>query len=349
MKKTLTKITAATLAVLTVLFTFCFTSFAAEEKGGARVYNHGKTYYYEEISDAWAKAIKLTGHVEITLYEDWKADEKGYFGKGDGFADGSIYISGRQDDLVINLNGYKIDRGLTEAKKYGYVIFIRNSKNIIITDFSRSGRSNITGGNSKGDAGAIMIVGSCVVFKSIQITNNVCANRGGALDIVSGTSVNGKIKSDVQVMNCRITDNKAKTGGAVFVDSENTLRVFDSVITNNKAVNDAGIHTEVGLLARANIYLGGTVTIADNIAEKDGTGLTLDESFFTKAYVKYEDGRPLRDNSRIVILSKTGDKTLRITADSDKTYIGCYEYENDSYEIVAKGSGDSQYLDIKKI
>lgn len=347
MKKSFVKITATALAILTVLFTFCFTSFASEQ-GGADVCVDGKTAHYDNIADAWRAVAVESGTAKITLLEDWKADENGSFGEGEGFSNGGLYINSRYGSLTIELNGYSIDRGLKEAKICGYVLYIRNSKTIYITNSSNKGESRITGANSIDAVGAIGVTGSTVHINNISIINNKTDSKGGALLITSGPSMNGDIEADVRISGCTIMGNKAKTGGAIYLDCGGTVRIYNTIITKNEAEADAGIHAEVTIFDVSYIYLGGTVIIADNIAEKDGTGLTLDESFLTKAYVRYDKKMPLNEASRIVILSKTGDKTLRITADSSNHYFDCYEYENDSYKIVKKGSGNDKYLDIKK-
>lgn len=347
MKTTITKITATVLAILTVLFTFCITSFAAEG-GGADVCIDGKTSHYDDIAQAWQAVATSKGTAEITLQEDWKADENGSFGEGDGFYGGGLYVYCRSGDLTVDLNGYSIDRGLTEAKEGGYVFHIRNSTTVYITNKSGKNTSTVTGANAIDCAGAFSVIGSTVHISNINITNNVSDYKGGAMFIMTGPSFAGDLKAEVSITGCNITGNKAKTGGAIFVYEGCTLRIYDTVITKNEAAYDAGIHAEVTAFDVCYVYLGGTVVIADNIAENDGTGLTLDESFLTKAYVRYDKKMPLNEDSRIVVLSKTGDKTLRITADSSKSYIGCYTYENDSYKIVEKGSGNSKYLDIKK-
>lgn len=348
MKKTLKKTTAATLAVLTILFTFCLTAFAYEKTGGAYVTQNGETTHYDSIAEAWSTAIKSEEAVTVTLCEDWLADEKGSLGEGEGFSKGGIYINSKADDLTLDLNGYKIDRGLKEPTKQGFIFCIKNSSNVTITNLSGRITSAITGANCIDSAGAFSIIGSKVKVSNITITNNTSDYKGGAFFIMNAPSGSGKTEADVTVRNCAITLNKAKTGGAAFVDGGSTLRIYDSMITNNSAVCDGGIHAEVSVFEVSRIILGGTMIIAENNAEKDGTGLTLDESFLTKAYVEYDKKYPLSENSKIVILSKTDDKTLRITANSDKSYIDCYEYENDSYKIIKKGSGSKQYLDIKK-
>lgn len=342
----LTKVTATLIAIIIAVSTFSMVSSAAE-RGGALLHCKTGTYHYYDIEDAWNRAVAYDGYVMIVLKEDWKADEDGNFGTGRGFKDGAISIANRKDRIAINLNGYDIDRGLAEARENGCVFSIYNSNDVTL--LNNTGReSEIKGGNNIGNAGAIKVVASNLEVRNVVITGNKTAEKGGAFFITKTTINNNEIRSSVLIDYCKINGNEAKSGGAAYLYQANELHILDTEITGNKAVVDAGIHTEVSGLSVSTIILGGKMIIADNIAEQDGTGLMLDENFFRKVYVKYNAGRPLRAGSRIVILSKTDDNTLRITDDADDNYIDCYEYENDSYEIVAKGSGDSKYLDIKK-
>lgn len=351
MKKTkaFTRFTATLLAILTVLFTFCIGANAAEQKGGAEVWNGYGYDYYANTADAWNKVAASKESTKIRLLGDWIADENGSFGTGVGFDNGVIALEKREAKLILDLNGFKIDRALKERIIDGRVFSFINCADIVIKDDSGYATGLITGGNSNGNGGAISILSTKLTLKNINIVENTSGFRGGALYIFNNLAGKSMRNSDVTIDNCVITANKTfGTGGGIYQGTNTTLRIYDSSITNNYAAYDAGIHTEVMILDACTIILGGKVKIADNYSENDGTGLTLDESFFRKVYVEYDKNRPLDNESEIVILSKTDDKTLRITDNSSDNHIGCYSYENDSYKIVAKGSGNGKYLDIKK-
>lgn len=348
-KMTATKrLTATFLAILTIFFTFSMGAFALGETGGAKVVIGTEESHYDSISDAWNAVASSKEKATITLYEDWTADENGNLGTGKGFRGGAIFLSSREAKVTIDLNGFKIDRALTEKRANGSLFIFELSEDILITDKSEAKTGTLTGGNNSGNGGAAQILGSKVKLENITVSNNKSSSRGGAFYIKTCDNGRKAFSSKVVVDNCVITENKATTGGAIYLNKINSLYVYDSVVTNNKAIYDGGIHTEVLLLDVSCITLGGKVIIADNIAEEDGVGLTLDESFIRKVYVRYDKKRPLDKESRIVILGKTDDKTLRITDDAKDNYIECYEYENDDYKIIAKGSGNSKYLDIKK-
>lgn len=349
MKTTFRKITATSLAVLTAAFTFCFTSFAAEKPSGADVYIGEHVFQFDEIDKAWQKAAEADTSSKLVLNEDWKADENGSFGTGKYFSDGYMFLFDKRAPMTIDLNGYKIDRGLKEAKNGGRIFDLQLCKSITFTDSSEAKTGTITGGNNLNSGGAFSIYGSKVNFENITVSGNASASKGGAFFIKVHSTEDFDDRAVVTFDNCKLTGNNARTGGAVYLDVKSDLFIFDTEITGNTAINDAGIHTELNWFFKSEITLGGKVIIADNKAEREGTGLMLDECLIDKMVIGFSKERPLSDDSRIVILSKTEDRTLRITKDSDDNNIGCFTYENGKYEIVAKGSGNNQYLDIKKV
>lgn len=350
MKKTsvFTKITATAMAAIMMMLTCCIASFAAEAKGGADLYIDSKIIHFDDISEAWKTALSSKKEAKIILQQDWIADENGAFGTGDHFPSGALGILSKHQDFTLDLNGYKVDRGLQNKKSNGCVFDIDNCTGVTITDTSEAQTGVITGGFNENKGGAFSIIGSTLTVSNITIKGNKTTSRGGAFWIEKLEFEDETVASTVTLDNCTVTQNQAKTGGAVYIETSNRIRIYDTTVTNNSADADGGIHTEVFGIVRASLVLGGKVIIADNETKSDGTGLMLDESFFTKVVISYNSSRPLAQGSRIVILSKTDDDTLRITNDSKSTNIDCFEYENDKYEIIEKGSGDEQYLDIKK-
>lgn len=337
------KIISIVLAAVIVLAMSCSSSFALASSGGAMLYLGAGREYFADPAEAWSKYAALNEGAAFQLLGNWVADENGSFGEGVGFKDGAICLENKTHGLIFDFNGYSIDRGLENGKENGNVFFVENCKGMVFTNNHKIFTSYIKGGNNTKNGGAFVVTGSELLVHNIDITGNTTSGKGGAFYIEEGDN-----ESVVRIDNCLVSGNKAKTGGAVYLEHSNTLKVLDSDIIGNFAKNDAGIHTEVDGLNTTHIFLCGKVTIADNFAEESGTGLMLDENFFRKVSVSYDATRPLSDASRITILSKTDDNTLRITADSSDTNFDCFEYENDGYRIVEKGSGDSRYLAIAK-
>lgn len=345
------KIISIVLAAVIVLSMSCSSSFALAQSGGAMVYTGaGNGTYYENPSEAWASLASLDEGVAFQLLGDWEADENGSFGEGVGFKDGAMYLKDKREGMIIDLNGYNIDRGLDESRENGFIFQFIGCMGVVMTNNHKMKNSQIRGGNNKNDGGAFDIGGTAISFNNIEFVDNTTEGRGGAFFIREANDTRtGHELSEVEFRNCVISgNNAAKTGGGIFINAKNFIWLFDTSVTGNYAKNDAGIHTEVSGVFSTHIHLGGKVVIADNFAQESGTGLMLDENFIGKVSITYVDDKPLSKESRITILSKTDDDTLRITADSSATNFECFEYENDSYKIVEKGSGDSQYLAIKK-
>lgn len=343
----LKRLTSLILVIFTVISVSCFrmVAFAAEHEGGAAIFSADGVEHFEDPSEAWSKFASSKTSATFQLCEDWKADENGSFGTGNGFLNGAICLSYRQKKMLIDLNGFTVDRGLKETKTDGNVFLFEGCVDAEIR--SSKGIGRIMGGNSDYNGGAIIVRGSKLTINNVEMTGNK-ATKGGALYITEGNSVKATTNSTVILYDCKLTQNEANVGGAVFLEVSNTIKIYDTTITNNYAKRDAGVHTEVSGILSTHIYLAGKVIIADNIAEESGEGLFLDENFFRKVSVSYDSRRPLAEGSRIVIYSPTDDKTLRITADSSEYFLDCYEYENDSYRIITQGSENSRYLAIKK-
>ncbi len=96
-----------------------------------------------EMAAGWTQAINasISGKkkVYITLGANWTATS-GSFGTSTGFADGRIDIKSGSD-IVLNLNGKTINRGLTSATDNGHVIKVNPTSSLEIT-----GTGTITGG-----------------------------------------------------------------------------------------------------------------------------------------------------------------------------------------------------------
>ncbi|MDE6273696.1 MAG: hypothetical protein K2L87_01445, partial [Clostridiales bacterium] len=133
----------------------------------------------------------------VTLYKDWEATYHGSYTtafmsalNGSYFSSGALYIYGSMN-ILLDLNGYKLDRKLTAARSNGFVIYMNSAScKLEITDSSSGNKGMITGGFSTNQAGAIYV-------SSGQLTitgGNITGNRGlyGAVWINS-TATNAKL------------------------------------------------------------------------------------------------------------------------------------------------------------
>lgn len=157
---------------------------------------------YNDFEDGWNYAMELAGdedkmeennydRIVVDLYADWKANSKGEFGSGDGFDNDTIYIP-EDAKITLNLNGYTINRGLTEDIDDGEVMFINDDADVIIN------KGTITGGYSNSEGAGLYIEGGAnVTLNDVNIVGNAVKGDdgagiyiyGGATLIVNGGSI----------------------------------------------------------------------------------------------------------------------------------------------------------------
>nr|MCR4907426.1 hypothetical protein [Lachnospiraceae bacterium] len=145
--------------------------------------------------------------------------------------------------VILDLNGHKIDRNLTEAKTNGQVIMVSGSKSnpasLVIRDSSPGKTGAITGGftsNIQG-AGGIFINYGSVTLESGHITGNACESiGGGAVQIAGGTftMTGGSITGNVANTSGR---NDSECGGAVFFNGDGEVYLKGGSITGNYCQN----------------------------------------------------------------------------------------------------------------
>lgn len=185
--------------------------------------------------------------------------------------------------IVLDLNGFVLDRGLTEKKDDGCVIIVSYGSELTIND-SNPDRDNgkyrggvITGGNNKKVGGGIWINGGKVTMNAGTIAGNYTLTTNGAgVALTEKVGFNGPdlvISKAVFEMNGgTITDNYAYSGGAVSA-SVNSAAIFTGgTITGNLALKKAG-GVYVGS-STTDCRFGGTVQICDNFCYYKGEGNT---------------------------------------------------------------------------
>ncbi|SCW53248.1 hypothetical protein SAMN02910456_01686 [Ruminococcaceae bacterium YRB3002] len=140
--------------------------------------------------------------------------------------------------VVLDLNGHKLNRHLTEPENNGYVLRINGGK-LVIRDSSTEGTGVITGGNNSGDGGGIYVDATArLTLESGTISGNSSNTFGG------GVYVNSS--GYLFQQNGVITDNTARAqGGGVFMTGENYTVSGNANVTGNK--DFAGLASNVFL------------------------------------------------------------------------------------------------------
>ena len=109
----------------------------------------GDVFYRENLANGWEKAVSeattayagnKNAYVKVILEKDWVASAEG-FGTGSGFSSGRIYLPSGAN-IVMDLNGHKIDRNLSEGVLYGQVMQVAGT--LTLTD--SVGGAVVTGG-----------------------------------------------------------------------------------------------------------------------------------------------------------------------------------------------------------
>lgn len=206
--------------------------------------------------------------------------------------EGAIQIPDGKE-IVLDLNGYDLDRGLTKEGKAGHVIQMKGSSKLTVRNSSTRG-SKITGGWSEHGGGINVERNSTCVVEGVSIegnhadygagiwndgnltisgcrvANNSANKQGGGIN-THGTAV---------VKDCTIAKNSAKKqGGGVFNDNDGesagNLTIENCTIESNHTdANGGGVYSDKKLAIN-----GGSETDADKktIVKNNSTG--------------YEDGR----------------------------------------------------------
>ena len=204
---------------------------------------------YDNFEDGWNEAMvhaknSRANRIIVDIYADWNADKEGNFTddwiNGPGFDNDTIYIPDGAR-LTINLNGHTINRGLTEDRNDGEVIFINDDADVIINN------GTITGGYSNSEGGGLYIEGGVnVTLNNVHIVGNKVYNDDGAGIYMYGGS---KLTVNGGSFENNTTDGNNQNryyGGAVYVE-ESTAKFANVVFKNNRCKDDgAAIYSDEG-------------------------------------------------------------------------------------------------------
>lgn len=185
---------------------------------------------------------------------------------------------------TIDLNGFTIDRGLTEATSEGYVIKVEGT--LTVKDSNTGGV--ITGGNNSDYyAGGVYVYGGSFALEGGSISGNTNSHKsgyGGGVYLGNNASGNG---STFNMSGGSITGNSASNGGGVY--NSGTFHMTGGSIAGNTAACGGGVYHSGGALT-------GTI------------GVTTDSTFSESETLD-------------VAVSKTGDSAYNITADDAAKFV----------------------------
>ena len=250
-----------------------------------------------------------TSYIKVKMNDNWTLAGNE---SGAGFNDGRLYIPANAK-ILLDLNGWALDRNLTTATENGSVLYVQGALKIADSDPDSAARNIrnaadaehpisvqggvITGGYTAGNGGAILVAkaeegasasGSLIVAGG-SIAGNIAARNG--IDGGNGGAiwVQGELhrEADITVAGGALIGNKAAQGGAVAVDSNARLIVSGGKITGNVATENAGGVAIFGgnVTVDGSAYILGNKTgeaQANNLVLSDGNQLYIGDALLTE-------------------------------------------------------------------
>ena len=276
-------------------------------------YNLGArlVYTWDDLEDILEDDDYADVNIEIALANDIRADG----------GDGNINI---QRNAVIDLNGFTLDRGLTDDHG-GSVLVLEDERTVTIKDGVGTGR--ITGGYAEKDGGGIYIdEGSKLIFEGGIIIGNKAGDQGG------GIFVN---KGELEMTGGAIIRNSAlgDCGGGIYCDDEGRMNLYGVLIAFNEADNYGGaIYT----MSESDATISNCRIIYNSNYDDDGGAIYVHAKdkmlYLIDDIISYN--RAAEDGGAIAI----DEGGIKITG--NKTEI-CYNY--------AKERGGAIYTDERKV
>lgn len=219
-------------------------SISAQKKDGTIV----KLEDCMDIAYGWSKAVKLAKNsdemrknsydrIVVDLCINWTAKDDS-FGSGDGFNDGAIHFP-ENTRVTLNINGYTIDRDLSDRKWSGEVIYVDEKADVIINN------GTVTGGWSDTGAGGIHIKdGAKVTLNNVDITgNSVEDDHGSAIAIYGGaalTMIGGSLSHNL------VYSKDVEAYGTLYVGGGSTVVLKDVTISDNDGKEGVALYIDDG-------------------------------------------------------------------------------------------------------
>ena len=173
-------------------------------------------------------------------------------------------------NVTIDLNGYKIDRNLTEAVDKGAVIDVYGS--LTVKDDSCAKTGTITGGKTQNNspemvAGGIQVNGGSLVLESGSITGCSASMRGAGVNVEGGSFI---------MKGGSISENRARSHGAGVDITSGTFTMTGGIISENSAVVGGGVYATQSDLFLSGGEISGNTASNESGTEGSGGGLNVE-------------------------------------------------------------------------
>ena len=198
---------------------------------------------YNDFVSGWNKVASVAANREwmktrgydrivMDIYMDWVAKDGEFCDDGVGFSYDAVYVP-ENARVTLNLNGYAINRAMSDWEWNGEVMYVDENADVIINN------GTITGGWSGNGAGGLHVMDKATVtLNDVHVDGNKADDDDGAgIALYNGATLTMNGGS--------ISNNKliGTSGGHVSLGigiySEGSTVVLDGVeIKNNRAFND---------------------------------------------------------------------------------------------------------------
>ena len=261
----------------------------------------------EALGTTWADlqdALKNKSKVIIT--QDYTA----------GVDDAALSIT---KTVTLDLNGFTISRGLTEAKTDGYVILVNNGSknNFTITDSSDSQTGTITGGWNKGNGGGIVNKGSLTLQGGTISGNKSQKSDDGKVYGTGGGIYNNGSNCSFFMTGGAVNNNSATGGGGgIHALSMKELRISGGEIKNNAGTSKGGgirVNTNNAFISNC-IFSGNT---AESTDQGKGGAIYMEDKSLTVEDCVITDNQAAAEGGGFFLLKGTADfKNCTITGNT---------------------------------
>lgn len=221
--------------------------------GGSKVY----TIHVVDVITSWLalKNALTDASGTISVYRDLS----------DVSNDGALVVSG---NMVLNLNGYTLNRNRTEKEADGCVIKVASGASLTIIN------GTITGGWNSGSGGGIYSEGN-LTLNGVVVVNNKCTATGGGIYCKTGSfnMTDGGI-----IRNQTTVNGNPAGGGGIYADLVAAFDMNNVTVTENSTISKGGgIRLHINT---AGTYYINNCTITKNTSsvhpESKGGGIYFD-------------------------------------------------------------------------
>ncbi|HOA85589.1 MAG TPA: hypothetical protein PKN17_06160, partial [Bacillota bacterium] len=236
--------------------------------------------------------------------------------------------------VVLDLDGHRIDRGLTSATANGNVFNVLGS----LTVNDSAGGGMITGGYNSGYGGGIYVTGT-FTLKAGSVLLNRSSSNGGGIYATSAGVVN------IEGGEVRLNASMSKGGG---IYAEGACVIKGGEIKENTAATAPG-----GVYFGTSLTVSGSPKIIDNVVGGTISGAVLSGGTSSNIYITSRSititSPGLGGDAKIGVSSSTAPTATTaypITNVNSADYSAYFVSDNIRHIIINSGSGSAQVVAI---